>query len=276
MSNHHPSPAPSPMLAASRPPSTGSTLNGLLPVPSSSATAAAAAAAVGSSSHLASTSSPQHRTNSPASSVASSSGTARKPLSNSSAHQRLLNPPTVVEYATMKFVIMDAPSDSNLALYIKELEKHNVRDVVRACDPTYSKEPLEAKGIRVHELNFKDGDPPPAHVVTEWLTLCVQRFGQGGGGGGGGEPPAIATHCVAGLGRAPVLVAIALIEAGMANLEAVEYIRSRRRGALNSKQVHYVDTYKRRGKGKLVNVATGGGGSGSGGANGKSDKCIVM
>lgn len=36
---------------------------------------------------------------------------------------------------------------------------------------------------------------------------------------------AVAVHCVAGLGRAPVMVAIALIELGMKYEEAVETIR---------------------------------------------------
>lgn len=51
------------------------------------------------------------------------------------------------------------------------------------------------------------------------------------GGGDSDEPivnrPCIAVHCVAGLGRAPVLVAIALIEAGMKFEDAVEMIRGK-------------------------------------------------
>lgn len=48
-----------------------------------------------------------------------------------------------------------------------------------------------------------------------------------------------------GLGRAPVLIAIALIEHGMANLDAVDFIREKRRGAFNNLQIVYIDRYKR-------------------------------
>jgi len=55
----------------------------------------------------------------------------------------------------------------------------------------------------------------------------------------------VAIHCVAGLGRAPVLVAIALIEfLGMEPLDAVTYIRKRRRGAINATQLKFLQQYK--------------------------------
>lgn len=40
--------------------------------------------------------------------------------------------------------------------------------------------------------------------------------------------------------RAPVLVAIALIEFGMEPLDAVEYVRRKRRGAFNKPQISYL------------------------------------
>ncbi|VVC95219.1 unnamed protein product [Leptidea sinapis] len=55
---------------------------------------------------------------------------------------------------------------------------------------------------------------------------------------------AVAVHCVAGLGRAPVMVAIALIELGMKYEEAVETIRDQRRGAINAKQLSYLERYR--------------------------------
>jgi protein tyrosine phosphatase type 4A len=52
--------------------------------------------------------------------------------------------------------------------------------------------------------------------------------------------------------RAPVLVAIALIEDGMPALDAVAYIRERRRGAINKKQLRYIETYKPRSKSRCI------------------------
>jgi len=53
--------------------------------------------------------------------------------------------------------------------------------------------------------------------------------------------------------RAPVLVAIALIEEGMEPLQAVSYIRSARRGSINQTQLEFLRDYRR-----------------------SRDKCIVM
>lgn len=40
------------------------------------------------------------------------------------------------------------------------------------------------------------------------------------------------------------MVAIALIEAGMNYLDAIEYIRHKRRGAINLKQLDFLSNYK--------------------------------
>jgi protein tyrosine phosphatase type 4A len=130
-----------------------------------------------------------------------------------------------------------------------------VSDVVRVCESTYSSARLQSAGITCHDWAFDDGmddrrmtrvtttvslfagTPPPQSVIKNWVSLLSHRFQE--------EPNAcVAVHCVAGLGRAPVLVAIALIEAGMKYEDAVEMIREARRGAINAKQLQYLSEYK--------------------------------
>jgi protein tyrosine phosphatase type 4A len=155
--------------------------------------------------------------------------------------------PTLITDPTtpLRFLIMDAPRPNNLHLYIKECKKHNVTDVVRVCEPTYSKNDLINAGIQLHEMPYPDGHSPPEEVLDRWIELVNERFFKDL------HPnnPTIALHCVAGLGRAPVLVAIALIEfAGMDPVEAVVLIRKHRRGAINDKQLNFLETYQRRHK----------------------------
>ncbi|KAG0271061.1 Protein tyrosine phosphatase type IVA 1 [Linnemannia exigua] len=157
----------------------------------------------------------------------------------------------------IRFLILDCPTDSTLPFYLAELKRNHVTDVVRCCEPTYSAESLHAEHIMVHDWPFRDGAVPPATIIRNWLQLVdsriVRRLHQHQRSG---SPtiseeedeslvPTIAVHCVAGLGRAPILVAIALIELGMANLDTVEFIRRRRRGCFNSNQITYIDGYKR-------------------------------
>ena len=87
-------------------------------------------------------------------------------------------------------------------------------------------------------MEFKDGDPPPRDVIQKWLELVKARFPRSESAG-----KTIAVHCIAGLGRAPMLVTIALMENGLTCTAAVKKIRDVRRGALNNKQLKYLQTY---------------------------------
>ncbi|XP_054249722.1 protein tyrosine phosphatase type IVA 1 isoform X4 [Indicator indicator] len=89
----------------------------------------------------------------------------------------------------------------------------------------------------IEDWPFDDGAPPSTQIVEDWLNLLKVKFRE--------EPGCcIAVHCVAGLGRAPVLVALALIECGMKYEDAVQFIRQKRRGAFNSKQLLYLEKYR--------------------------------
>lgn len=131
----------------------------------------------------------------------------------------LMNTPTPIEAMGLRFLILDAPNDENLPAYVHAMHNYGVTDLARTCKPTYDASAVT--DLRVHDLSFPDGEAPPPSVINKWRALVSQVSAEGG---------AIAVHCVAGLGRAPVLVALALIDKGMEADEAVLYIRARRRG----------------------------------------------
>jgi protein tyrosine phosphatase type 4A len=53
--------------------------------------------------------------------------------------------------------------------------------------------------------------------------------------------------------RAPVMVALALMELGMSYEEAVDLIRSKRKGAINSKQLEFLEKYRPKNRLKTKN-----------------------
>ena len=72
--------------------------------------------------------------------------------------------------------------------------------------------------LPLQDFPFEDGAAPPIDIIKQWMELVVQMSEQEQGS-------CIAVHYVAGLGRAPVLVAVALIEYGLKYHVAVEKIR---------------------------------------------------
>jgi len=160
---------------------------------------------------------------------------------NMRSNKNIRPAPSEIEYKNSRFLITDCPNDTNMGTYVEELQKHSVNDVVRVCEPTYKVDQLANSGITVTDLVFDDGTAPPNQVVEEWLGLLRTRYSAAPG-------CTIAVHCVAGLGRAPVLVAIALMEQGLRYEDAVELIRKKRRGAINAKQLSYLEKYRPKGR----------------------------
>ena len=84
---------------------------------------------------------------------------------------------------------------------VQEFKKEGVVCIARACEPTYSIEPLTQEGIEVEEFAFPDGSHPSKDVVNRWVRLVRNTYKRKEA-----KDIAVGVHCVAGLGRAPVLV----------------------------------------------------------------------
>lgn len=112
-------------------------------------------------------------------------------------------------------------SGFHIAIFFsQDLKRYGATTVVRVCDITYDKAPLEKDGINVvvrvpentHQSHlhhsgtgsvllqffqdwpFDDGAPPPSKLVDDWLSLLKKKFQEDPG-------CCVAVHCVAGLGR---------------------------------------------------------------------------
>ncbi|GBG27449.1 Protein tyrosine phosphatase type IVA 3 [Hondaea fermentalgiana] len=149
---------------------------------------------------------------------------------------------SVIDKEPLRIVITDSPTNANMESHITDLLARKVKHVARASEPTYETQTLERMGIRVHDLQFDDGAPPPEAVRNAWLDLVERCFIKGELA----SDERISVHCIAGLGRAPLLVAIALIEyCNMDAIEAIEFVRNQRhRRAINRRQVTYLEEYK--------------------------------
>ena len=126
---------------------------------------------------------------------------------------------------------------------LQELQIKNVRTIVRTCEPTYDSDALLKYGIDVIDAQFPDGQAPSDAIIDGWLRVveseCLRSKD--------GITHPVAVHCVAGLGRSALLVAIALIElCKMQGDDAAKLIRERRRGAINHKQFNYLKAYQRK------------------------------
>ncbi|KAI9023158.1 protein-tyrosine phosphatase-like protein, partial [Hyaloraphidium curvatum] len=144
----------------------------------------------------------------------------------------------------IKFLVLDCPSDALMPEYVAILKENGIQDVVRICEEkAYNKQLMEKEGIKVWDtMKFEDGGVPSDQVVADWHAL-VDRISAMP------NPPqhGVATHCVSGIGRAPLFVAMSLIDAGLDPLDAIDVVRKRRRGAFNKRQVDWLlDGYKGR------------------------------
>jgi protein tyrosine phosphatase type 4A len=100
-----------------------------------------------------------------------------------------------------KFLLLDAPTKTTLPKYIEMFKQEQVSDLVCIChrpDNVYDPQELEqSTGIKVHEtIKFKDGSVPDQEAIDRWLELS-QRAKE--------QQTTIGAHCIAGIGRAPVL-----------------------------------------------------------------------
>lgn len=160
--------------------------------------------------------------------------------------------PTYVASGPLSLLISGDPAAA-LPAYRATLASYGATRVVRLVAP--ASYPASELPLEVTELPIADGVPPPLTAIDTFLELLDEQFGlRDAPHTDAFSPPAptapglrastcIAVHCDGGIGRAPVFVAVALIELGWDAFDAVAALRARRRGAINGAQAAFLHAY---------------------------------
>ncbi len=141
---------------------------------------------------------------------------------------------TFIEYKTKRFYISHSPSNENIEQFISTLKQNDIKHVVRLCKSTYDFRQVENEEINFYDMEIPDGTIPNNQIIEEWNNIIDSI----------NTNESILVHCVAGLGRAPLMVSISLINEKMDPIDAVKLIRKQRPGSINSKQLEFLVNYK--------------------------------
>ena len=142
----------------------------------------------------------------------------------------------VIIEGNIKYILSSCPNEKNIEEYSTFLKNNNVKYLVNFCEKEYQNINRNIS-VKYESLFIEDGKIPELDKLERWKELCMECIK---------ENKNIALHCVSGMGRAPTMLCISLIEYDNYNsLEAIELLREKRKGCLNSKQLHYLLNYKK-------------------------------
>lgn len=133
------------------------------------------------------------------------------------------------------FIISETPTNINIETYIKILQRNNINLVINLTETiTYNNEYIKNKNIDYIHFPIKDGDVLTDDKIFN-LKNILERYNS------------IAFHCVAGLGRAPLVCAISFLLLNDTHpIDIIEMIRKKEPNSFNTIQINYLYNFKRK------------------------------
>ncbi|NXV10669.1 TP4A3 phosphatase, partial [Cepphus grylle] len=155
-----------------------------------------------------------------------------------------MNRPAPVEvcYKNMRFLITHNPTNATLSTFLEDLKKYGATTVVRVCEVTYDKTPLEKDGITVMVGGRQGGCRGRLPIEKSCWSQCSSPFLEDARGcslqnpfllqaGGFSSPTGVGL----GWGSSP---------ATPLTIPTLLCPVRKRRGAINSKQLTYLEKYR--------------------------------
>ena len=123
-----------------------------------------------------------------------------------------------------KFLAMSCPSNYNLNNTIIELNKLEIKNIIRLNEEySYDKKLFENNSIIIHDLYFKDMTTPSLDIIKKFMNI-INSYD---------STELFAIHCRAGIGRTAILICIYLIlKLNFKPKNAITYMRFMRPGSI--------------------------------------------
>jgi protein tyrosine phosphatase type 4A len=129
--------------------------------------------------------------------------------------------------------ITGSPESTSIEEFSRLMKDKAITDIFCFCEPKYNQELLKKQKINCHNLIFQDGQIPPAEILILFDKILNNLLRN--------NEIIINMHCVAGLGRAPTMLGYLMIRhCGLNELDTVKQIRQKIKGAINSKQLEWL------------------------------------
>lgn len=134
----------------------------------------------------------------------------------------------------IRYIIFNSPTEVNDLL--KLISKFNINIVFRLCEPLYDKNDVSIKFI---DQDLPDGSFPSQEIINNFIfeidNLLLSN-----------KHITIGIHCKAGLGRAPLIMAIFMMnyDKKLKSYDVVTNIRNKIKGSINSKQINELKEYE--------------------------------
>lgn len=149
--------------------------------------------------------------------------------------------PVIIDTAQIQFIMTECPTLQQIHEFILLLKYYNVNYLLRINKDSYDTDLIlqEIPNLIIKNLYFPDGEFPTNDIINEYITFRKECLTEN-------LHPIVAIHCVASLGRSPCIIALEMINQKMFNNDRfaiIDYIRNKRKGCFNTKQLKWVLEY---------------------------------
>jgi protein tyrosine phosphatase type 4A len=120
-----------------------------------------------------------------------------------------------------------SPNSNNLNIFLEKFKIFNIKTIIRLCEPSYS---LSSDMIEILDLPIITC-VPSKEVIRQWNSILDSINGN------------MYVHCESGLGRAPTMIAIALLQKDVEPYNAIQMLRTINKKLFNNNQLKFIFNY---------------------------------